>query len=138
MSFQSIRIQEFLSSCLRLERLTNQYLEINRAFTIDNFEKIPKEHEEIAEERAPLLPRNRDEVTKDNKIGRTSLQGSGFNLTCTIVDSGIMSLPANLENFGVVAGVVLILHAALLTVNSAKHLGLSILHFLFSTYYMHN
>ena len=100
MSFQSIRIQEFLSSCLRLERLTNQYLEINRAFTIDNFEKIPKEHEEIAEERAPLLPRNRDEVNKDNKIGRASFQGSGFNMTCIIVDSGIMSLPANLENFG--------------------------------------
>ena len=84
-----------------------------------------------------MLPRNRDEVTKDNKIGRT-FQGSGFNLTCTIFDSGNMSLPANLVELGVVPGVALIVLAAILTVNSAKHLGLSILNFLFSTYYMHN
>ena len=88
-----------------------------------------------------MLPRNRDEVNKDNKTGRAFFQGSGFNLTCTIFDSGNMSLPANLEELGVVPGVAVIVHLHLLqilTVNSAKHIGLSILHFLFSTYYIHN
>ncbi|EOY03852.1 Transmembrane amino acid transporter family protein, putative [Theobroma cacao] len=90
--------------------------------TIETFENIPKEHEQIADERAPLLPRNRDEETQVDKIGRASFHGSVFNLTCTIVGSGIMSLPATMKIVGVVPGVVLIVLAALLTQASIEML----------------
>ncbi|KAL6135462.1 hypothetical protein ACLB2K_067690 [Fragaria x ananassa] len=66
-----------------------------------------------SDERAPLLRKTQHE---DEDVARTekkypgaSFYGSVFNLTCTIVGSGIMSLPATLKLLGLLPGIVLII-----------------------------
>ncbi|KAL6139931.1 hypothetical protein ACLB2K_058232 [Fragaria x ananassa] len=66
-------------------------------------------------ERAPLLRKTQHE-DRDEDVARTnekysgaSFYGSVFNLTCTIVGSGIMSLPATLKLLGLLPGIVLII-----------------------------
>ncbi|XP_050383209.1 amino acid transporter AVT6B-like [Argentina anserina] len=65
-----------------------------------------------SDERAPLLrktqPEGEDVVRTENYSG-ASYYGSVFNLTCTIVGSGIMSLPATLKLLGLIPGIVLII-----------------------------
>ncbi|KAK9924814.1 hypothetical protein M0R45_033163 [Rubus argutus] len=67
-----------------------------------------------SDEKAPLLPKttqHEDEARTENYCG-ASFYGSVFNLTCTIVGSGIMSLPATLKVLGLIPGIVLIMLVA--------------------------
>lgn len=63
---------------------------------------------ENADERVPLLSSTQDH----EKVSGASFHGSVFNLSCTIVGSGIMSLPATLKLLGLVPGIVLIVTVA--------------------------
>lgn len=76
------------------------------------------------ERRTPLLPTSTQneetEVAKPSK--GASFHGSVFNLSCTVIGSGIMSLPATLNILGLVPGVALIIIAAFLTEASIEML----------------
>ncbi|KAL6143667.1 hypothetical protein ACLB2K_054362 [Fragaria x ananassa] len=65
-----------------------------------------------SDERAPLLRKTQHEdedVARTEKYSGASFYGSVFNLTCTVVGSGIMSLPATLKLLGLLPGIVLII-----------------------------
>lgn len=68
-----------------------------------------------------MLPRNEDYAEFNNCSG-ASFHASVFNLSCTIVGAGIMSLPATLKVLGLVPGIVLIIFAAFLTEASVEML----------------
>ncbi|XP_015880512.3 amino acid transporter AVT6A isoform X5 [Ziziphus jujuba] len=74
--------------------------------------------------RTPLLPiEEDDEVAAEIiKTRGASFHGSVFNLSCTVIGSGIMSLPATLKVLGLVPGVALIVIAAFLTDTSIEML----------------
>ncbi|KAF3443977.1 hypothetical protein FNV43_RR13667 [Rhamnella rubrinervis] len=65
----------------------------------------------------PLLPTEEDEESETvfSRPRVASFHGSVFNLSCTVIGSGIMSLPATLDVLGLVPGVALIIIAAFLT-----------------------
>lgn len=68
-----------------------------------------------SDERAPLLPKttpHEEDEARTEKYRGASFYGSVFNLTCTIVGSGIMSLPATLKVLGLIPGIVLIMLVA--------------------------
>ncbi|TQD81993.1 hypothetical protein C1H46_032456 [Malus baccata] len=71
-------------------------------------ENMSKHNIESADERVPLLSSTQDH----KKVSGASFHGSVFNLSCTIVGSGIMSLPATLKLLGLVPGIVLIVTVA--------------------------
>ncbi|KAH0984376.1 hypothetical protein GBA52_011553 [Prunus armeniaca] len=71
-----------------------------------------KHNKENSDERVPLLSRTQDEKVMTDKYSGASFHGSVFNLSCTIVGSGIMSLPATLKMLGLVPGIVLIIIVA--------------------------
>ncbi|BFG26445.1 hypothetical protein CerSpe_127190 [Prunus speciosa] len=71
-----------------------------------------KHNKENSDERVPLLSRAQDEKVMTDKYSGASFHGSVFNLSCTIVGSGIMSLPATLKMLGLVPGIVLIVIVA--------------------------
>ena len=59
-----------------------------------------------------MLPKTQHEdegVARAERYSGASFYGSVFNLTCTIVGSGIMSLPATLKLLGLIPGIVLII-----------------------------
>lgn len=74
----------------------------------------------FVDDRALLLPKYRDAEKVFDKFLGASFSGSVFNLSCTIIGAGIMSLPATLKVLGVVPGVLLILVAAFLTEKSIE------------------
>ncbi|KAB1211401.1 Sodium-coupled neutral amino acid transporter 2 [Morella rubra] len=78
-------------------------------------------NKQIVDERVHLLPRNEDYAEFNNCSG-ASFHASVFNLSCTIVGAGIMSLPATLKVLGLVPGIVLIIFAAFLTEASVEML----------------
>ncbi|KAL6287663.1 hypothetical protein ACE6H2_012053 [Prunus campanulata] len=80
--------------------------------TSANPENMLKHNKENSEERVPLLSRTQDEKVMTDKYSGASFHGSVFNLSCTIVGSGIMSLPATLKMLGLVPGIVLIIIVA--------------------------
>ncbi|CAM8959651.1 unnamed protein product [Rhodiola kirilowii] len=65
----------------------------------------------------PLLLRNPLENTKG-----ASFSGSVFNLSCTIIGAGIMSLPATFKVLGIIPGIILILFTVFLTEMSVEML----------------
>lgn len=69
----------------------------------------------MGSEAAPLLESREDEQVSIHRNKRASFAGSVFNLSCTIVGAGIMSLPAALKVLGVVPGIILIIGAGVLT-----------------------
>ncbi|BFG26446.1 hypothetical protein CerSpe_127200 [Prunus speciosa] len=75
------------------------------------------EHQ-LVDERTLLLPTSQNEEAQAGfgKPSRgASFHGSVFNLSCTVIGSGIMSLPATLNILGLIPGVALIIIAAFLT-----------------------
>lgn len=80
--------------------------------TSGNPENMSKHNKENSDERVPLLSRTQDEKVMTYKYSGASFHGSVFNLSCTIVGSGIMSLPATLKMLGLVPGIVLIIIVA--------------------------
>lgn len=80
--------------------------------TSGNPENMSKHNKENSDERIPLLSRTQDEKVMTDKYSGASFHGSVFNLSCTIVGSGIMSLPATLKMLGLVPGIVLIIIVA--------------------------
>ncbi|XP_021816821.1 amino acid transporter AVT6A-like [Prunus avium] len=80
--------------------------------TSANPENMLKHNKENSDERVPLLSRTQDEKVMTDKYSGASFHGSVFNLSCTIVGSGIMSLPATLKMLGLVPGIVLIIIVA--------------------------
>lgn len=78
--------------------------------------------QEIVEERAPLLQKIHDVESGFDGAVKASFYGSVLNLSCTIVGSGIMSLPATLKILGLVPGVILIVSAAVLAEASIEML----------------
>jgi sodium-coupled neutral amino acid transporter 2 len=67
--------------------------------TIENLENISQKDEQVGDERAPLLSKSQNE-----EAGYSKFHGSVFNWSCTVVGSGIMSLPATLKVSGLVPG----------------------------------
>jgi sodium-coupled neutral amino acid transporter 2 len=72
--------------------------------TIENLENISQKDEQVGDERAPLLSTSQDEEAGYSKFHGSSFHGSVFNWSCTIVGSGIMSLPATLKVSALVPG----------------------------------
>lgn len=66
-------------------------------------------------EREPLLSDHPLIVRKEAKENPASYIGGVFNLSCTIVGAGIMSLPAAVKEVGIIPGVLLILISGFLT-----------------------
>lgn len=82
-----------------------------------NMSASQSEHQ-LADERTLLLPTSQNEEAQAGfgKPSRgASFPGSVFNLSCTVIGSGIMSLPATLNILGLIPGVALIIIAAFLT-----------------------
>uniref|UniRef100_A0A161XZJ6 Amino acid transporter transmembrane domain-containing protein n=1 Tax=Daucus carota subsp. sativus TaxID=79200 RepID=A0A161XZJ6_DAUCS len=71
--------------------------------------------------RAPLLSRIDDDVPVEKRKG-ASFAGSVFNLSCSIVGAGIMSLPSTFKLLGIVPGTLLVIIAAFLTEASVEML----------------
>lgn len=69
-----------------------------------------------------MLSTSQDEEARYSRFHGASFLGSVFNVVCTIVGSGIMSLPATLKVLGLVRGVALIIVAAFLTEASIEML----------------
>ncbi|XP_040371576.1 amino acid transporter AVT6A isoform X2 [Rosa chinensis] len=73
---------------------------------------MTSESKRNSDERAPLLRKTQhgdEDEARSEKYSGASFYGCVFNLTCTIVGSGIMSLPATLKLLGLIPGVVLII-----------------------------
>ncbi|CAN6702306.1 unnamed protein product [Malus baccata var. baccata] len=76
----------------------------------------------------PLLPTSENSEVEagfaepSKPSGGASFYGSVFNLSCTVIGSGIMSLPATLAILGLIPGVALIVVAAFLTEASIEML----------------
>ncbi|KAH0984377.1 hypothetical protein GBA52_011554 [Prunus armeniaca] len=78
----------------------------------------PQSEHQLVDERTLLLPTSQNEEAQAGfgKPSRgASFHGSVFNLSCTVIGSGIMSLPATLNILGLIPGVALIIIAAFLT-----------------------
>ncbi|VVA19119.1 PREDICTED: sodium-coupled neutral amino acid [Prunus dulcis] len=90
--------------------------------TSGNPENMSKHNKENSDERFPLLSRTQDEKVVTDKYSGASFHGSVFNLSCTIVGSGIMSLPATLKMLGLVPGIVLIIIVAFVIESSIEML----------------
>lgn len=71
--------------------------------------------------RAPLLSRIDDNTPVETFKG-ASFAGSVFNLSCSIVGAGIMSLPSTIKLLGIVPGTLLVIVAAFLTEASVEML----------------
>lgn len=70
----------------------------------------------MIDEKEPMLPRyGADDVVDIKKFKGASFTGSVFNLSCSVVGAGIMSLPSIFKLLGVVPAVVLVVVAAILT-----------------------
>lgn len=93
-------IQDFIEifgfAVLKRKNMTNE--------SLDN---ISQKEELVGDERAPLLSTSQDEEARYSRFHGASFHGSVFNLVCTIVGSGIMSLPATLKVLGLVLGAAL-------------------------------
>ncbi|XP_021736710.1 amino acid transporter AVT6B-like [Chenopodium quinoa] len=70
-------------------------------------------------EKVPLLQDHPLIITKDDANTASYLSGV-FNLSCTIVGAGIMSLPAAMKVLGIIPGVLLILVSGFLTKYSVE------------------
>lgn len=87
---------------------------------------ITREDEES--QSTPLLPTSENAEVEagfaepGKPSGGASFHGSVFNLSCTVIGSGIMSLPATLTILGLIPGVALIVVAAFLTEASIEML----------------
>ncbi|KAL5582051.1 hypothetical protein UlMin_014493 [Ulmus minor] len=87
-----------------------------------DFQNMAEREEQSVAVRTHLLPSEEDQEVLDNKAKGASFHGSVFNLSCTVIGSGIMSLPATLQVLGLVPGVVLIIIAAFFTEASIEML----------------
>lgn len=83
---------------------------------------MPQNSELVIDERSPLLLEGQDENVVLDKFSGASFHGSVFNLSCTVIGSGIMSLPATLNILGIVPGIILIVLAAFLNEASIEML----------------
>lgn len=88
------------------------------------FENISEKQDQFVGVRTPFLSVEEDEgaAAEFSRSGGASFHGSAFNLSCTVIGSGIMSLPATLDVLGVVPGVALIIVAAFLNDTSIEML----------------
>lgn len=88
-----------------------------------SFGKNSEKVGQMIDVRAPMLSRN-GEVDKVEleKFKGASFSGSVFNLSCTIVGAGIMSLPSVFKLLGVVPGIALVMISAFLTEASIEML----------------
>lgn len=84
------------------------------------FEESEKDGLKV-DQRVPLLLRI-DDNTPVEKFKGASFAGSVFNLSCSIVGAGIMSLPSTFKLLGIVPGTLLVLVAAFLTEASVEML----------------
>ncbi|GAB4832469.1 hypothetical protein Ancab_006491 [Ancistrocladus abbreviatus] len=82
--------------------------------TFGKFRNRSRKSAQQSDETVPFLVRRQDEEVGVDRIKRASFAGSVFNLSCTIVGSGIMSLPAAVKVLGVIPGVLLIIIAGFL------------------------
>eukprot|EP00262_Sarcandra_glabra_P021259 TRINITY_DN8885_c0_g1_i2.p1 TRINITY_DN8885_c0_g1~~TRINITY_DN8885_c0_g1_i2.p1 ORF type:complete len:460 (+),score=59.15 TRINITY_DN8885_c0_g1_i2:478-1857(+) len=85
-------------------------------------EKKPQRNKQIVDEKAPLLPRRRDEDVEFDGFNGASFSGAVFNLSTTIVGAGIMALPATMKVLGLGPGIAMIVFVAFLTEASIEML----------------
>lgn len=78
-------------------------------------EKKSRKNKEIVDEKAPLLPKRRDEDAGLDEFDGASFTGAVFNLSTTIVGAGIMALPATMKVLGLGLGIAMIIFMAFLT-----------------------
>lgn len=76
----------------------------------------------VVDEKAPLLPKSKDESAGFDDFDRASFSGAVFNLSTTIVGAGIMALPATLKQLGMVTGLVAIVFMAFVAEKSIEFL----------------
>ncbi|KAL0380978.1 UNVERIFIED_CONTAM: Amino acid transporter AVT6A [Sesamum angustifolium] len=80
-----------------------------------NREKSRKSKQAVIDDKTPLLPNKHDEEEGFDEFNGASFSGAVFNLSTTIVGSGIMALPATMKVLGLILGVALIIFMAFLT-----------------------
>lgn len=87
--------------------------------TIENVapkkERRSRKNKAVVDEKAPLLPKRKDENEGFDEFNGASFSGGVFNLSTTIVGAGIMALPATMKVLGLILGVALIIFMAFLT-----------------------
>ncbi|KAF9593776.1 hypothetical protein IFM89_025401 [Coptis chinensis] len=71
--------------------------------------KSSRKNKQIINEKAPLLPKKLDDANEYDEFNGASFTGAVFNLSTTIVGSGIMALPATMKVLGLVPGIVLVI-----------------------------
>lgn len=89
--------------------------------TITSLAPAEKKGKQIVDERSPLLPKQSSDTGFDEFNG-ASFAGGVFNLSTTIVGSGIMALPATMKVMGLVPGILMIVFVAFLTEASIEML----------------
>ncbi|TYI49831.1 hypothetical protein E1A91_D12G061600v1 [Gossypium mustelinum] len=87
-----------------------------------NKEKGSGRSKHVADEKAPLLPKQQDEDAVHDEFNGASFIGAVFNLSTTIVGAGIMALPATMKVLGLILGVALIIFMDFLTDASIEFL----------------
>ncbi|MBA0877716.1 hypothetical protein Goshw_009054 [Gossypium schwendimanii] len=87
-----------------------------------NKEKGSGRSKHVADEKAPLLPKQQDEDAVHDEFNGASFIGAVFNLSTTIVGAGIMALPATMKVLGLILGVALIIFMGFLTDASIEFL----------------
>ncbi|KAF6169105.1 hypothetical protein GIB67_038602 [Kingdonia uniflora] len=83
-----------------------------------------RKNKQIVDEKAPLLPKNRNGDGGDgfDEFNGALFTGAVFNLSTTIVGAGIMALPATMKVLGLGLGIVMIVFMAFLTEASIEML----------------
>ncbi|KAF5193179.1 Amino acid transporter avt6a [Thalictrum thalictroides] len=71
--------------------------------------KSSRKNKQILNEKAPLLPKKLEDVVVYDEFDGASFTGAVFNLSTTIVGSGIMALPSTMKVLGLVPGIILII-----------------------------
>ncbi|KAK4271880.1 hypothetical protein QN277_020508 [Acacia crassicarpa] len=84
--------------------------------------KKSRKSKAIVDEKAPLLPKSKEENAGFDDFDGASFSGAVFNLSTTIVGAGIMALPATFKQLGMVAGIVAIIFTAFLAEKSIEFL----------------
>ncbi|KAL0461539.1 UNVERIFIED_CONTAM: Amino acid transporter AVT6A [Sesamum latifolium] len=80
-----------------------------------NREKSRKSKQAVIDDKTPLLPNKHEEEDGFDEFNGASFSGAVFNLSTTIVGSGIMALPATMKVLGLILGVAVIIFMAFLT-----------------------
>ncbi|GMH30626.1 hypothetical protein Nepgr_032469 [Nepenthes gracilis] len=81
-------------------------------------ERKSRKSKQVTGENAPLLPTKHGEDAEFDEFNGASFTGAVFNLTTTIIGTGIMALPATMKVLGLGLGIAMIVFMAVLAERS--------------------